>query len=98
MPSLVKTKTAAEPPIIPAAARKSSEPKGPSRLGAVVKRTKLVHCEKAQQSITKRLSRDRLELLISTGNLRAQMGKKPLTDAEIPEDLLAIINDPKHNI
>lgn len=63
----------------------------------LVNRTKRPHCEKASASITTRLFRDSMELLYAVMQMQS-LRHNPMTNDDIPDDLLSLVNDPKNHV
>ena len=80
--------------------RKDGAPsnKNPLALRDIVNRAKRAHAEKSNISVSKRLLRDRFDLLHSVIAVRQLTGRPIDAEKEIPEDLLEIMNNPSQFI
>lgn len=76
----------------------SSLDRVPLALRDVVNRAKRSHAEKSNISVSKRLARDRFDLLHSVIAVRQLIGKPINVEKEIPPDLLEILNNPSQFI
>ena len=72
--------------------------KNPLALRDIVNRAKRAHAEKSNISVSKRLMRDRFDLLHSVIAVRQLIGKPIDAEKEIPADLLEIMNNPSQLI
>jgi len=72
--------------------------KNPLALRDIVNRAKRAHAEKSNLSVSKRLMRDRFDLLHSVIAVRQLIGKPIDAEKEILVDLLEIMNNPSHLI
>ena len=72
--------------------------KNPLALLDIVNRTKRAHAEKSNLFVSKRLMRDRFDLLHLVIAVRQLIGKPIDAEKEIPVDLLEIMNNPSQFI
>lgn len=72
--------------------------KNPLALRDIVNRAKRAHAEKSNVSVSKRLMRDRFDLLHSVIAVRQLIGKPIDAEKDIPVDLLEMMNNPSQLI